>query len=158
VGRLFDTVAALTGFHRTMTFEGQAAIALEALARRAPAAQPYPWPFDGRTWDHGPLLLAIIDDLERGVERSLAARRFHETLAHGILDAALTLRRELEFEAVVVSGGVFQNALLMELVAERLGDADIPLWSNTHVPANDGGISLGQLALAATTPGGRRCA
>ncbi len=157
VGRLFDTVAALTGFHRTMTFEGQAAIALEAQARFAPPVDPYPWPFDGRTWDHAPLLAAVLDDVEAGASTPVVARRFHEALAQGVVDAALALRPEHPFEGVALSGGVFQNLFLLDSIAARLDALDIRHWLHTRVPTNDGGISLGQLALATRT-GGSSCA
>jgi len=154
VGRLFDTVAALLGFHHTMTFEGQAAIGLETLAWRAAEAEPYPWPFDGESWDHAPLLAGVMADVEAGAPRPRIARRFHEALAQGVLEAALALRERHPFERVVLSGGVFQNRLLLERVAARLDAQDIGHWRNAAVPTNDGGISLGQLALAVTLPGG----
>ncbi len=158
VGRLFDTVAALTGFHRSMTFEGQAAIGLEAAALRArlegESGEPYPWPFDGRTWDHAPLLFAVMDDVEAGASRGRVAWRFHEALAQGVVEAALVLGDELPFERLVLSGGVFQNALLVERIVMRCDAMDIQHWRNAMVPTNDGGVSLGQLALAACMPGG----
>jgi hydrogenase maturation protein HypF len=154
VGRLFDTVAALLGFHGTMSFEGQAAIGLETLAWRVPEAEPYPWPFDGTHWDHAPLLAAVMDDVEAGVAGERIARRFHEALAQGVLEAAVALAPAHPFERVVLSGGVFQNRLLVERVVARLATQDIGSWRNGAVPANDGGISLGQLALAVTLPGG----
>jgi len=154
VGRLFDTVAALLGFHHTMSFEGQAAIGLEALAWRVPGAEPYPWPFDGVTWDHAPLLAAVMADVEAGAPRPLVARRFHEALAQGVLEAAVALRATHPFDRVVLSGGVFQNRLLLERVVARLDAQDIGHWRNAAVPTNDGGISLGQLAMAVTLPGG----
>jgi len=161
VGRLFDTVAALTGFHRSMSFEGQAAIALEAaaLATRsttAPASlpAPYPWPFDGRSWDHAPLLSAILDDLEAGVSTGMVALRFHEALAAGVVRAACELAVRRPYERVVLSGGVFQNGLLLERTLQGLDKVDILHWRNERVPTNDGGISLGQAAMAACLPGG----
>ncbi len=157
VGRLFDTVAALTGFHRSMSFEGQAAIALEAAAQQAGPAERqggYPWPFDGRCWDHAPLLAAVMDDLEAGTNRGSVAWRFHEALAAGVAQAAHDLQATVRFERVVLSGGVFQNALLVERTRAHLDRADIPHWCNRIVPSNDGGVSLGQLALAACLPGG----
>lgn len=158
VGRLFDTVAALTGFHRTMSFEGQAAIGLEAAALESATqvgtVEPYPWPFDGRSWDHAPLLDAILNDIEEGAGRGVVALRFHTSLAAGIVEAAATLRERYPFERVVLSGGVFQNGLLVEMTQSRLDKVDIQHWRNQSVPTNDGGISLGQAAVAACLPGG----
>jgi hydrogenase maturation protein HypF len=115
---------------------------------------PYPWPFDGRVWDHAPLLAAVMDDVEAGVAPERVARRFHEALAQGVLDATLASRGARAFERVVLSGGVFQNRLLVERIGARLDAQDIGHWRNALVPANDGGVSLGQLALAVTLPGG----
>jgi hydrogenase maturation protein HypF len=79
------------------------------------------------------------------------ARRFHEAVAHGILEAAQSFRGSRNFEAVVLSGGVFQNKLLTELAIQKLEDCGFTVWINRHVPPNDGGISLGQVALAAAS-------
>lgn len=155
VGRLFDTVAALTGFHRTMSFEGQAAIGLEAQAWAVAGADPYPWPFGTRgvdalpTWDHAPLLAAVLDDVEGGVPTAVVARRFHEALAHGVVAAALALRATHPFDVLALSGGVFQNRLLVERVVAGATAQGMEVWRNREVPANDGGVSLGQVALAA---------
>jgi hydrogenase maturation protein HypF len=149
MGRLFDTVSALTGFTCAMSFEGQAAIRLEALARRAPPQAPYPFVFDGRAWDYAPLLERILEDTSRGVEVTLIARRFHEAVAHGVLEAALVLAGSRNVEAVALSGGVFQNRLLTELAVEKLESRGFAVWLNRQVPPNDGGISFGQVALAA---------
>ena len=154
VGRLFDTVAALTGFHRTMSFEGQAAIGLETQAWTVPEAEPYPWPFEARgadalpTWDHAPLLAAVLDDVSGGVAAAVVARRFHEALAAGIVDAARRLRATHPFDVMALSGGVFQNRLLVERVVARAEAEEFTVWRNREVPANDGGVSLGQVALA----------
>jgi hydrogenase maturation protein HypF len=155
VGRLFDTVAALTGFHRTMSFEGQAAIGLETLAWTVAEAEPYPWPFGTRgadalsTWDHAPLLAAVLDDVADGVPTAVVARRFHETLAAGILAAARALQATHPFEVLALSGGVFQNRLLVERVVAGAEPHGFTVWRNREVPANDGGVALGQVALAA---------
>lgn len=160
VGRLFDTVAALTGFHRTMSFEGQAAIGLETLAWTVPEAGPYPWPFapvDGAAlpvWDHAPLLTAVLDDLEGGAAPAVVARRFHEALAAGVVEAARALRPTRPFEALALSGGVFQNRLLVERVVARAAAAGFATWRHRQVPTNDGGVSLGQAALAAARRAG----
>jgi hydrogenase maturation protein HypF len=149
IGRLFDTVAALLGFTRTMSFEGQAAIWLEHLARHAPIQTPYPFAFDGQTWDYMPLLERVLEDAIRGLDKTLIARCFHEAIAHGILEATLVLSDSRHFDAVVLSGGVFQNRLLTERSLELLAARGFKVWINREVPANDGGISLGQVAMAA---------
>ena len=145
MGRLFDTVAALLGFTREITFEGQAAMWVEHLAGSVPgdlAVDAYAFPLHDAELDYRPLLAAIVEDRGRGADVPAIARRFH--LA--VRDAIVALRDALgSDEPLVVSGGVFQNRLLLELLHERLGEA---LWANARVPANDGGLSLGQAALA----------
>jgi hydrogenase maturation protein HypF len=142
MGRLFDTVAALLGFTRPITFEAQAAIWVEHLARSSGPVGPYAFPLvDGRL-DFRPTLASVVADRRRGRETCEIARAFHVAVADAIVNAAAAI----EPLPVVASGGVFQNALLVELLAERLGER---LWINHKVPANDGGISLGQAGIAA---------
>ncbi len=153
MGRLFDTVAALLGFRRSMSFEGQAAIWLESLAHSLSEQQPYSLPFEERAWDYRPLLAEIMTDVEQGSSPQLVARRFHETLAQAVIEAALALAPTHDFVALALSGGVFQNALLQELIIKRARPPGFEIWRNQKVPANDGGISLGQMALAAAHGG-----
>jgi hydrogenase maturation protein HypF len=152
VGRLFDSVAALVGFDRRMSFEGQAAIALEALAREVIDDRPYPWPFADGVWDHAPLFEALLLEREAGVGVARIARRFHETLARGVLAAAAALRRQWPFEGIALSGGVFQNRLLLERVLTLSALEGVTVVRHAAVPTNDGGVALGQLALAAVQP------
>jgi hydrogenase maturation protein HypF len=142
IGRLFDAVAALLGFTREQTFEGQAAMWLEHVARKAPGVAPYPFPFRDGEFDYRPLLEAVLADRVAGRSVEEIACAFHAALATAIVAASETLGAA----PVVVSGGVFQNALLVELLDAALGSR---LWLNLGVPPNDGGISLGQAALAA---------
>lgn len=142
VGRLFDTVAAIAGFTRPITFEAQAAMWLEHLAWSSTTSDAYPFPLENARLDFRPLLAAIVADRRRGRDVAEIARAFHNALADAIVEAVGVLQPR----QVVASGGVFQNALLIELLAQRLGDR---LWINQKVPANDGGISLGQAAIAA---------
>jgi len=156
MGRLFDTAAALLGFTREITFEGQAAMWVEQLARSLersgePAADDvdaYPFPFADSEMDFRPLLLAMAEDRARGRRVEEIARAFQRGVAVGMAKAVRELARAWQFEAVVLSGGVFQNEMLLEDVMAALGAA-FELWTNHAVPANDGGISLGQAALAA---------
>jgi hydrogenase maturation protein HypF len=151
-GRLFDAVAALLGFIRPVTFEGQAAIWLEQLARGSPAAGPYPLPCESGVLDWRPLLRAVMTDRRKGRDTREIARAFHAAIAHGLRDAAMSLGRRYGLDVVVASGGVFQNALLLDELSGYLEEAALSLWINHTVPPNDGGISLGQAALGALGP------
>jgi hydrogenase maturation protein HypF len=149
VGRLFDAGAALLGFVREATFEGQAAMWVEHLARSSQATEPYPFPFAGAELDFRPLLFALIVDRLRGRDRSEIARAFQLGLAYGLANAIKTLSRERALDTLVFSGGVFQNELLLGDLKLLLEDAGLELLTNRLVPPNDGGISLGQAAVAA---------
>ena len=149
VGRLFDAAAALLGFTRAITFEGQAAMWLEDIAHRATAADAYPFPFAEGELDFRPLLLAVAEDRRRGDDVGEIARRFQRGVAWGLCDAITVLCSERKIDAVVLSGGVFQNELLLSDVRDRLHSSGLHIWTNHAVPPNDGGISLGQAALAA---------
>jgi hydrogenase maturation protein HypF len=147
VGRLFDTVAALLGFTREITFEGQAALWVEQLARGSPTVEPLPMRFGSNELDPRPLLATVVEARLKGRDVAGIARAFHASLAEGIRQAIVALGEEHGVGTVVLSGGVFQNELLMEDLKALLGSFRV--WSNREVPANDGGISLGQAALAA---------
>lgn len=149
VGRLFDTVAALLGFTREISFEGQAAMWLEHAAKSASDCEAYAFPLDGDDLDFRPLLESIICDRMRGRPDPEIARAFHLGVANGLCKAAVRLCETHSVETVVLSGGVFQNELLLESVKSQLNREAIRLWTNSAVPPNDGGISLGQAALAA---------
>ncbi len=142
MGRLFDTVAALAGFTREQSFEGQAAMWLEHLARSCAEVEPYSIPFENGELDFRPTLRVVVADRRSGRPPAEIARAFHRAVANSVVGVA----NEAAENRVVVSGGVFQNALLVELLSRSLGDR---LWFNTKVPPNDGGLSLGQAAFAA---------
>jgi len=148
-GRLFDTAAALLGFTREMSFEGQAAIWLEQLARRANSGDAYPFPFDGTELDFRPLLGAVAEDRWRERDVGEIARSFQRGVAVGLSAALKLISRDSGVDTIVLSGGVFQNELLMEDLRCLLADSSLQVWTNHAVPPNDGGISLGQAALAA---------
>ncbi|MDQ6932515.1 MAG: carbamoyltransferase HypF [Candidatus Eremiobacteraeota bacterium] len=144
VGRLFDAVAALLGFTREISFEAQAAMWLEHIAQNSSPVPAYPFPLQGNTLDFRPLLSAVIADRLAGRNVAEIARAFHLAVAQGVADACDATKQR----RVVLSGGVFQNALLLDLLFERLAER---IWINHKVSANDGGISLGQAAVAALT-------
>jgi hydrogenase maturation protein HypF len=150
VGRLFDAAASLLGFTREVTFEGQAAIWLEQLARSAPLTkEAYPFPFIDGELDFRPLLLAVAQDHVRGRDVREIARSFQRGIAQGLRDAVNEICSSHGLDTVVLSGGVFQNELLLEDMKSLLSNGSVQLWTNHAVPPNDGGISLGQAALAA---------
>jgi len=149
VGRLFDCVAALLGFTREISFEGQAAMGLEHLARNISATEPYHFPYAAFELDFRPLLQSVIRDRQRGRNPAEIARAFHLSLATGLRDCAVALCRAHALDTVVLSGGVFQNELLLSDIASLMAVESIAVWTNHAVPPNDGGISLGQAALAA---------
>jgi len=148
VGRLFDTAAALLGFTREITFEGQAAMWLERRAAGVPAIDVYPFPFVNNELDFRPLLSAVIADRLRCRQVSEIARAFQRGIAQGLCAAVTDISRTQDLETVVLSGGVFQNELLLRDLKNLLASEYLKIWTNRVVPANDGGISLGQAALA----------
>jgi len=149
VGRLFDTAAALAGFTREISFEGQAAMWLEHLARSAPESDPYPFPFAGGQLDFRPLLQSVVQDRLRGRSVREIARAFQKGVAVGLRNAVVQLCRAHDVNAVVLSGGVFQNELLMENLKALFANDPVQIFTNHSVPPNDGGISLGQAAMGA---------
>jgi hydrogenase maturation protein HypF len=156
MGRLFDAAAALVGFTREITFEGQAAMWLEHLAATlSRSVQPYPFPFVDGHLDFRPLLSAVVSDRLCGRDPREIARAFQMSVAQGIYTAANTLCRDLQVETVVLSGGVFQNELLLRDLETLFLDGPLQIRTNHSVPPNDGGISLGQAALAAFLGRGR---
>jgi hydrogenase maturation protein HypF len=158
MGRLFDTAAALLGFTREVTFEGQAAMWLERLACRTSLAGAYPFPYVNNQLDFRPLLDSIICDRLRGRSENEIARAFHSGIANGVRDAVVVLSAAQGADTVVLSGGVFQNELLLSDLKDLLEPAGLRIWTNHVVPANDGGISLGQAALAALASARSRAA
>ena len=148
MGRLFDAAAALLGFTRETSFEGQAAIWLEQLARGASTADSYPFPFVDHELDFRPLLTYLAWDRFSGRDTRECARAFQRGVATGVFEAVIALCHEYSTDAIVLSGGVFQNELLLEDLKSMLDATPHQVWTNHRVPANDGGISLGQAALA----------
>jgi len=153
-GRLIDAAAAIILGVDHADFDGQPAMRLEAAADRG-AQGWYEFPLsEGELpeLDWRPLFVGLLADQQRGVEPSVIAMRFHRSLAHGILRVC---RHWREMPAVL-SGGVFQNKLLTELVAE-MHDETQPLGLPGIIPPNDGGLAAGQLAIAAAKGGSLRC-
>lgn len=152
-GRLFDAVAALLDVRQSVSYDGQAAIELEALAEEAPATEPNPYetfmlPGIPSRIDFSPVFPAILADLETGVSAAVVAHRFHTTVAHASIDACLHISAETGLHRVVLSGGVFQNRLLTEMLYTGLTKSGLQVFTHRLTPPNDGCIALGQAAIA----------
>ncbi|TDD06621.1 carbamoyltransferase HypF [Nonomuraea deserti] len=151
-GRLFDAVAALAGVRDTITYEGQAAIELEQLADPGERGA-YPAGIarhDGVLVVAGAdLVRAALEDLTRGAGPPVVSARFHNGVRELIVRCCTALREKTGLTTVALSGGVFQNVLLAERTVERLECAGFRVLTHAGVPAGDGGISLGQAAVAA---------
>ena len=157
VGRLFDAVAALLGLRSRLTYEGQAAIELEALARTVPRGQAPALPVglgvEGTTpvLDPGPLIAAVLAGRDDGVPLAVLAAGFHEGLGQAAARLAADLAGAQDLDTVVLTGGVFQNARLTDVVESALVTVGLRVLLHHEVPPNDAGISVGQAAIAAHT-------
>jgi hydrogenase maturation protein HypF len=150
-GRLFDAVSSLLGIRDEVTYEGQAAIDLENVAdARESTTYAVPVSEDPvAVVDVGHLMRSVTDDLVAGADRAILSARFHNALADVVLDVCSRLRDVHAVSKVALSGGVFQNALLVDRCLDRLDGAGFTVLTHRQVPPNDGGISLGQAAVAA---------
>jgi hydrogenase maturation protein HypF len=147
-GRLFDATAALLGFARPVTFEAEAAIWLQHCASRATTSAAIPFEFASGLLDWCPAVRAIIDLRMRGEDVTAIALGFHRGLARGIAAAVSELCQQHDLHTVALSGGVFQNGLLLQLLRDELRHRPLAVWTNQIVPAGDGGLCLGQAAMA----------
>jgi len=149
MGRLFDAVGALLGASLAVTYEGQPAMELEAMAADVGPAEPYPYAIVEGVIDPRPLVRAIVADLQTGVPRGEIAARFHETVAAFTVEACRQLREAGAPAEVALSGGVMQNARLVRRLVRRLEEEEFRVYLHREVPPNDGGLSLGQAVVAA---------
>lgn len=145
-GRLFDAVSAFLGVCLENTYEGQAAAELGelVLGREGEALQPYGFTFRGEEIDLSPMWQELVADRRRGREGQEMARRFHDTLAVLLVEAARQVAETTGLEQVVLSGGVWQNRYLLVRVKKMLEQAGLRPLVHRQVPCNDGGLSLGQ--------------
>ncbi len=155
MGRLFDAVAALAGVRDRVTYEGQAAIELEWLAEGVPPDEEYPFEIlqegssDALQIDARPLIAAVVKDAGASVTAARIARRFHDAIAKMIVAVCERIRNQMGLHQVVLSGGVFHNVLLTRETKAGLETAGFRVYRHRLVPPGDGGLSLGQLAVAA---------
>jgi hydrogenase maturation protein HypF len=152
-GRLFDAVASLIGLRHTVSFEGQAAMMLEAAADSGEILSGSPYEFgligaDPVDIDLRPMIRQIVSELDKGGFPSRIAFRVHATLVAVVTATCRRMRDELHLHRVCLSGGCFQNGLLLAGCIQSLRNDGFEVFSQQEVPANDGGISLGQAAAA----------
>ena len=156
-GRLFDAVAALCGLRFRVTYEAQAAIELEAAAAGVPLGDAPGWAVDttadgegGLTVvDPSPLVARVVAERQQGTSVAEIAAGFHDGLGRAVAATAVGLAAQDALGTVALSGGVFQNARLTEVVARRVAEAGLRVLVHRHLPPNDGAISVGQAAIAA---------
>jgi hydrogenase maturation protein HypF len=154
VGRLFDAVSALCGIRATVNYEGQAAAELEGVAALDERGSYHLGLIEGDgsaplVLDPRPTIRALVDDLAAGTEPPIAAARFHNALAVATAEACAAIADRLGIAVAVLSGGVFQNRLLLERTAAALGARGLRVLVPERLPPNDGGVSYGQAAIAA---------
>jgi hydrogenase maturation protein HypF len=151
LGRMFDGVAAILGLRRTVSFEGQAAMELEALAKKETDTV---YPFDIREeegtliLDLSPLLRSIVEALDKNAPKEEIAYAFHNSLTKALTGMAVEIRRRTGLNRAVLSGGCFQNRLLLESSMADLLQAGFEVFFHEQIPTNDGCISLGQAVAA----------
>ncbi len=159
MGRLFDAIASLAGVRQTITYEAQAAIEFEALAAgEGREAYRFPVP-DGNNLhdsemgveleiDAAPVVRAVAEDVLAGVPAGTIAARFHRGVAELIVRLSLRARDQTGLKQVALSGGVFQNVLLLGLTVEMLRERGFEVLTPWRAPPNDGGLALGQAVVA----------
>jgi hydrogenase maturation protein HypF len=151
LGRLFDDVAAVCGIRNRVNFEGQAAMELEMAALEdVDGCYDYGWDNDGlyRIFT-APIIQGVVDDLTNGKPVGEISTRFHRTLIRLFTDLCVIIGKERELDRVVLSGGAFQNSILLTGLSGALEEKNFKVFSHRQVPTNDGGIALGQAVVAA---------
>lgn len=150
-GRLFDAVSALVGIRDSVTYEGQAAIELEQAITPEDGSYSGEIRKEGTMWvvDPFPMILQVIEDVRRARDRGTVSARFHNGLIGLLAETAEKVSGETGIRRIVLGGGVFQNAYLVERMEWELRRRGFEVWSHVEVPANDACISLGQVHIGA---------
>ena len=152
LGRLFDGVAAIAGIRRQVNFEGQAAMELEMLAAgEGRSTYDYQWSSEDPVNIYpAPIIRGVVKDVQDGLPVAAISAKFHRTLIVLFAEICASVRRNTELNRVVLSGGCFQNALLLTGMIRELELRNFEVFSHRQVPCNDGGIALGQALIAAS--------
>lgn len=147
MGRLFDAASALMGIRQKVNYEGQAAIEMEAIVDPDETGI-YPFILSEDIIDPVPLWEAIIADLQSGKPKSIMAARFHNSIINISLEICKTIRNQTGEETVALSGGVWQNKVLLVKTFQKLQEDNFSVLWHHRVPSNDGGIAFGQTCIA----------
>ncbi len=151
LGRLFDAVAALIGLRYEVAFEGQAAMQLEMTVKKSDGSA-----YD-LTWRNGspiqietaPLIKQVVEDIMKNTAPGIISSKFHQALIDGFTQICRHLRHQTGIKQVALSGGAFQNAILLRGLSQKLRLNEFEVYAHRQVPCNDGGLSLGQAVIAA---------
>ncbi|MFZ1398113.1 MAG: carbamoyltransferase HypF [Candidatus Promineifilaceae bacterium] len=146
LGRLFDAVAALLGVRQVVSYEGQAAIELEA-ASAPGVTESYHFALSGQKFDAAPILADIVKEMRAGVATAVIAAKFHNAVADLMVQLSLQMRQQHGLNQVALSGGVFQNVTLLETAVRQLHQHSFNIFTHRLVPPNDGGLALGQVMI-----------
>ena len=148
MGRLFDAVASLIGIRNDVTYEAQASIEMEVLARPfISQAKIYPYSIN-ESIQVKDMLSGIIQDVRNSVSVGMIGARFHKTIAQIAIDICKRARTKTDLNEVALSGGVWQNQILLDLVRSGLEKQGFIVYFHKQVPTNDGGLALGQVVIA----------
>ncbi len=143
-GRLFDAASSLAGVRDVSSFEAQAAVLFEHAGWDVEDGVAYPFRVEDGFVDWRGAVLRLVEDVERGVDAGVISRRFHNGFVRALFECVLKIREARGINRVALSGGVFQNRLVLEGLYNMLRGSGFEVFVNQMVPVNDGGISLGQ--------------
>ena len=151
LGRLFDGISAIIGIRNRVCFEGQAAMELEMLSdENTKEIYDYEWISEYSMFKilTAPIIKGVVSDVHNGVHTSIIGGKFHRTVIHLFTELCKIIRKDADIERVALSGGVFQNSILLSGMVKALEVNGFKVYTHKLVPANDGGISLGQAIVA----------
>jgi len=155
LGRLFDGIASIIGMRHSVCYEGQAAMELEMISgEKTKEAYEYEWASgDMYTILPRPIISGVVNDMKKGVALSRISAKFHETLIRLFSNLCEDIRTETDLNRVALSGGVFQNEIILTGMIRALEERNFQVFTHHLVPTNDGGLSLGQAVIAAAFSG-----
>ena len=147
-GRLFDAVSALIGICPLASYHAEPPMRLDSVAV-SDSKEFYPFNFDKDSISFKPTFMEILNDFSKQVEVGVISTQFHNTIVQAILKVVSEISGKSGLKKIALSGGSFQNKILLTKAESKLQEAGFEVFSHTLVPSNDGGIALGQLAIAA---------